>query len=219
MQIKTTSGSGGAGLGVIGTGLAMALPEAKWIGWALVALGVVVIVFDVRIERGHVAIGSSQSLGQRLKRVWPQYLMVFSGCLFFVGLVGFLQLNVTPPKHDDNSGNPPNQRKPSASLPPSLQPPPTVPGILLDFSFDVLPRISPSEGTVHAFEINEGPAGVTTGPVEYMFNPNQVIDWGKFLPEWAIVGHSKCEITSTTNESVFDAVIPIILKFREMKKR
>jgi hypothetical protein len=87
MQIKTSSGSGAAGLGIVGTGLALALPDIKWIGWLLVVAGLFVFLFDIRIERGHVAVGSSQSLRQRLKRMWPQYLMVVSGCLFFVGLV------------------------------------------------------------------------------------------------------------------------------------
>jgi hypothetical protein len=30
------------------------------------------------------------------RRMWPQYLMIFAGCLFFVGLIGFLQMNVAP---------------------------------------------------------------------------------------------------------------------------
>jgi hypothetical protein len=32
-----------------------------------------------------------------LKRMWPQYLMALGGILFFVGVIGFLQLNVKPP--------------------------------------------------------------------------------------------------------------------------
>jgi hypothetical protein len=98
MQIKTTSGSGAAGLGIVGTGLALALPEVKWIGWLLVIAGLMVFLFDVRIERGHVAVGSPMSLRQRWKRMWPQYLMVVAGILFFVGLVAFLQQNVNPPE-------------------------------------------------------------------------------------------------------------------------
>jgi hypothetical protein len=110
MQIKTTSGSGSAGLGIVGTGLALALPRAEWIGWLLVVAGLFVFAFDVRIERGHVEVGSPQSLRKRLKRMWPQYLMVLSGAVFFVGLVGFLQLNVTPPPQKDTGieGPPPD---------------------------------------------------------------------------------------------------------------
>ncbi len=35
-----------------------------------------------------------------LKQMWPQYVMLAGGILFFVGIVGFLQLNVTPTKKD-----------------------------------------------------------------------------------------------------------------------
>jgi len=110
MQVKTTSGSGAAGLGIIGTGLALALPDAKWIGWALVVAGLFVFIFDIRLERGHIAVGSSKSVRERLRRMWPQYLMILSGALFFVGLIGFLQLNVTPSKQKEAEADfsPPN---------------------------------------------------------------------------------------------------------------
>jgi hypothetical protein len=101
MHIKTTSGSGGSALGIIGTGLALALPEAKWIGWTLVAIGLLVFVFDVHIERGQLAVGSTATLKQRFRRMWPQYLMVVCGMGFFVGLVAFLQLNVRPPAQEE----------------------------------------------------------------------------------------------------------------------
>jgi hypothetical protein len=93
MQIKTTSGSGSAGLGIVGTELALAFPRAEWIGWLLVVAGLSVFVFDIRIERGHIAVGSPESISRRLRRIWPQYLMVFAGCLFFAGLIGLLQLS------------------------------------------------------------------------------------------------------------------------------
>jgi hypothetical protein len=91
MQIKTTSGSGAGALGIIGTGLALALPDAKWIGWTLVAVGLLVFVFDVHIERGQLAVASRVSLRKRLRRMWPQYVMVLGGGIFFFGLVALLQ--------------------------------------------------------------------------------------------------------------------------------
>src|SRR3979409_226141 len=102
MHIKTTSGSGAGALGVIGTGLALALPDAKGIGWTLVVIGLLVFVFDVHMERGQIAaVGSPATLKQRFKRMWPQYLMMVCGIGFFVGLVAFFQLNVNPPKKDE----------------------------------------------------------------------------------------------------------------------
>jgi hypothetical protein len=43
-----------------------------------------------------------------------------------------------------------------------------------------------------------------------------VIDWKKVIPEWPIFGVSKGEITSTTSDPVFYAVIPLTLGFQEM---
>ena len=94
---------------------------------------------------------------------------------------------------------------------------PIAPGILLDVAFDLLPRISPPDGTIHIFEIREETAGVEASLVENQFSgASEVIDWKLRFPEWPVFGISKCEITSTTSESVFDARIPLNLKFREM---
>jgi hypothetical protein len=210
MRFKTTSGSGAGALGIIGTGLALALPDAKWIGWTLVGIGLLVFVFDVHIERGQIAVASSVSLKERFQRMWPQYVMAICGIGFFVGLVAFLQLNVSPPTREISEDRPGAVAAPAATV----QPP--VSGILLDFSNEVLPRISPPEGLLHLFEIRETSQGIQAFPVEHQFSPNEVIDWQKRFPEWPIFGISKCEITSTTNESVFYAVIPINLSFREM---
>ena len=125
MQLKTTSGSAAAGLAVIGTGLALALPDAKWIGWLLVVMGLFVFAFDIRIERGHIAAGSPKSAGDRFKRMWPQYLMILSGCLFFVGFIGFLQLNVTTESQNRTSTEVPPPIAPS--VPPHPKSPPSPP--------------------------------------------------------------------------------------------
>jgi hypothetical protein len=94
--------------------------------------------------------------------------------------------------------------------------PPIAPSILLDIAFEILPRISPPDGTIHMFEISEKQSGIEAFPIEYQLKPSDVIDWRQFFPDWPIFGISKCEITSTANESVFDAVIPLNLIFREM---
>jgi hypothetical protein len=42
MHVQTTSGSAGAAFGIIGTGVALALPDEKWIGWIIAAIGAAV---------------------------------------------------------------------------------------------------------------------------------------------------------------------------------
>jgi hypothetical protein len=48
--VHLQAGSAAAAFGIIGTGLALALPDEKWIGWVLVAIGGLVFLFDIRIE-------------------------------------------------------------------------------------------------------------------------------------------------------------------------
>ena len=86
----------------------------------------------------------------------------------------------------------------------------------MDISFDVLPRVAPPDGTDHIFEIRENQHGIEAGVINYVFDPNVVIDWKKVIPEWPIFGVSKGEITSTTSDAVFYAVIPLTLGFQEM---
>jgi hypothetical protein len=57
MQIKIAPGSAGTAIGIIGTGLAMLLPEQRWIGILLIGIGLLVFLFDIRVERGHVESG------------------------------------------------------------------------------------------------------------------------------------------------------------------
>ena len=48
----------------------------------------------------HFRLESKGGTAAVLKQMWPQYVMLAGGILFFVGIVGFLQLNVTPTKKD-----------------------------------------------------------------------------------------------------------------------
>jgi hypothetical protein len=100
MQVKTTSGSGAAGLGVIGTGLALALPDAKWIGWLLVAMGLLVFLFDIRIERGQIRAG-----GSRLHQFGP-WVLIIGGPLLGAAWLYFQNA----PTSDSNDGQLPLAR-------------------------------------------------------------------------------------------------------------
>lgn len=101
MQKMTPIERLGVGLAIMGIGIAlfMGLPPPWWadmptaavhfgvgLGVTLIFLGAFLILTSARQR-------STQSFRSRLKRMWPQYLMVASAVLFFVGLVGFLQLN------------------------------------------------------------------------------------------------------------------------------
>ena len=47
------------------------------------------------------ALCSRPSLQGRLRRMWPQYLMVLGACLFFVGLIAFFQTGAENPGHTE----------------------------------------------------------------------------------------------------------------------
>src|SRR5436309_2448018 len=69
------AGSAAAACGIIGTGLALALPEEKWIGWLLVAIGLLVFAFDVRIEGWWPRIGR----GRKMLSQWGPWLLIIGG--------------------------------------------------------------------------------------------------------------------------------------------
>jgi hypothetical protein len=98
MQISVASGSVFNGLAIIGTGAGLMAPEEKWIGVLIVLVGLFALVFDVKLERGHIAIGTPQSLRKRMLAMWPQMLMGMSVAGFAIGLAGyFAGQHQTPP--------------------------------------------------------------------------------------------------------------------------
>jgi hypothetical protein len=98
MRLNLTSGSLFNGLIAIGGGLTAMYPEAKWIGAGLVLAGILLLIFDVHFERGHIEIPDRKTFGERLKHMWPQYIMAFGAVCFLIGLVIFLQNNVEMPQ-------------------------------------------------------------------------------------------------------------------------
>lgn len=89
MQFKIASGSAGSGFGIVGTGLAWAIPEQRWIGLLLAAIGVLVFLFDVRFERGEIESGERR-LGWlfHAKRLSRRKMIALIGML--ICGVGFL---------------------------------------------------------------------------------------------------------------------------------
>src|ERR1700722_2097461 len=86
MALHFTRGRGSlsGAAGVVGTGVMGLLPEQRWVGAILIAIGVLLFVFDVHIEHGRVEVGAlrGQSRGPR---VIALYGIIFSSVL----LVGF----------------------------------------------------------------------------------------------------------------------------------
>jgi hypothetical protein len=139
---------------------------------------------------------------ERQKPMWPVYVMAVGMIIVGIGAAGYFW-----PRQSDLR---------VAEIPPPSDHSPSAPGIMLDIASGTLPRVAPPDGIVLGFEIAEKQGAISANPITYQLNPNEVIDWKKIFPEWPIFGISRCEITSTTNESVFEAFIPINLSFREM---
>lgn len=94
MRVSLTSGSLFQGLSVIGGGAAALFPEAKLVGAMLIVVGVLALVFDVKIDRGHFQLGAQPSLSARLRIVAPKLLGLV---LILVLVVSFLWYHQNSP--------------------------------------------------------------------------------------------------------------------------
>jgi hypothetical protein len=88
MQVKIASGSASTGLGIIGTGLAMALPAQTWIGILLIVIGALVFLFDIRFEHGQIESGDHR-FGRLLRSNNPRRKMIALIGMIVFG-VGFI---------------------------------------------------------------------------------------------------------------------------------
>lgn len=114
MQISD-EGKIGIALALLGLGGGGALfvlphPYADYVGWTLIVISVL----------GLLLLWLHHSKGRRGKQMWPQYLMILSGVLFFVGLFAFLQTRkedeaTAPPKPAEAAEKPATMQTNSAS--------------------------------------------------------------------------------------------------------
>lgn len=77
MQIRLGPGSALAALSLIGTGFALAYPEAKWFGFVLIGLGVLGFLFDFRLEHGRARFGH----GSEKLQTWGPWILIVGGPL------------------------------------------------------------------------------------------------------------------------------------------
>jgi hypothetical protein len=79
-SMRISPGSLSTLVGISGTGLAMALPDYRWVGWALVALALAIFIIQVRWENGS------------LKAQWPhgnKMIPLIGMILSVIAFIGF----------------------------------------------------------------------------------------------------------------------------------
>lgn len=123
-------------------------PDTKWIGGPIILVGVLALVFDVRLERGHLEVGTPQSLGRRLLAMAPQLLMVISVIGFAVGLVWYLRSAPSPQTVASASSPPQN----TADYPILSPPQERLLGLIADYQRQFAATkliIARKDGTLH----------------------------------------------------------------------
>ncbi len=109
MRLSITSGSVFTGLAIIGTGVAVMFPDQKWVGAAIVAVGFLALLFDLRLERSHIAVGTAASFGKRLHAMTAQIMMLVGALIFVVGALWTFW--PTPPRQVQQAPVPPTAQR------------------------------------------------------------------------------------------------------------
>jgi hypothetical protein len=71
MRLSVTSGSFSSAFGLVGAGMLALFPDAHWIGWLLVTAGILVFLFDVRIDHGDVQVNWATRVWSLFERRLP----------------------------------------------------------------------------------------------------------------------------------------------------
>jgi hypothetical protein len=102
--VRISAAALGTPISIVGTGLAMALPDQKWIGWAIVVLGIAIFALQVRYENGHVRVSA------RHAKMWPVIGMTLSALAFVAFAIWYqtttsaegLKINIQSVNFDSN---------------------------------------------------------------------------------------------------------------------
>lgn len=106
MRLRIQSGSLGSALGLIGAGVPIVAPDAKWFGVVLIVSGLFAFVFDVKWEGSRLELGERHPLRQRLRMIAPQLIMGVSALGFLAGLYWFVRERSTDPNQGLRGGTP-----------------------------------------------------------------------------------------------------------------
>lgn len=81
MHFKTNAGTRSAAAGLIGTGLAVAFPEQRWIGFIIIAVGFVIFIFDIKVIDWKISFGNP---GAAHMNYWGPWVLIIAGPLIGV---------------------------------------------------------------------------------------------------------------------------------------
>lgn len=137
MRLKVSTGTASIGIGVLGAGVQIVAPDAKWFGWLLIIAGVLMFFFDVHVEGARVLVGRAQQSFEtrlrsgfaRVRANWLTALLI----LVAIGISPFVAATYLTPRAATTVADAPsrkNQPKPAAAHPrPAVSPPPTTPDV------------------------------------------------------------------------------------------
>jgi hypothetical protein len=195
MRFSLASGSISQGLIAIGTGAAVIAPEQRWIGGLIILIGIMTLVFDVKLERGYLEFGSPQSLWRRLAAMVPQLMMLTGICIFIVGFFLYIQR----PAQNHASEN--DSRKKAEEL-------------FIDCHIGSAPTAMPRSGRIFSVEILNSKSIVTTE--RFVLHGR---DPAELLSIFNPLNTAQCIVTNYSADVLLSIDLDLVIEFAAMVKR
>jgi hypothetical protein len=82
-----------SGLGLVGAGIFYVAPSqlSPFLGCLFIGAGFFVWLSDVHIVNGHLTAAEPKTIPERIRLMWPQFLMFIGAAVFVLGLVSYVQ--------------------------------------------------------------------------------------------------------------------------------